>query len=200
MYAFVFEWTPALTTPASTPPHGLVFSAFMLAYMGGSTAVSLGRRAGAHAATLLVALTAGGLGALVLACALLSAYEPHGAPTSVLFSVFVCFVCLEFCLGAYMPAIAALKAAHVAEDVRATVYNLFRVPLNLVVVLILTVSLDSARTLLLASALFAVALGCAVLVRRTALRRDTTTRDAGGKPPTSEADRLAPSSSTTLST
>ena len=35
MYAFVIEWTPALTTASYSPPHGVVFSCFMIAYMAG---------------------------------------------------------------------------------------------------------------------------------------------------------------------
>merc|ERR1719242_77268 len=36
MYAFVFNWTPALDSGASgTPPHGLIFSMFMMACMCG---------------------------------------------------------------------------------------------------------------------------------------------------------------------
>ena len=35
MYAFVIEWTPALTTASYSPPHGVIFSCFMIAYMSG---------------------------------------------------------------------------------------------------------------------------------------------------------------------
>ena len=38
MYAFIFEWTPALTTEDRSPPLGIIFSCFMLAYMMGSCA------------------------------------------------------------------------------------------------------------------------------------------------------------------
>ena len=40
MYAFIFEWTPALSHAGRTPPHGLVFACFMLCYMMGSNAFS----------------------------------------------------------------------------------------------------------------------------------------------------------------
>lgn len=41
MYAFVIEWTPALTVGEFSPPHGLVFSSFMICYMAGSTIFGL---------------------------------------------------------------------------------------------------------------------------------------------------------------
>ena len=44
MYAFVIEWTPALTIGDVGPPHGIVFSAFMVAYMAGSTIYGIAAR------------------------------------------------------------------------------------------------------------------------------------------------------------
>ena len=41
------------------------------------------------------------------------------------------------CVGLYWPAIGTVKSEVVPEDVRATVYNLFRVPLNGVVLAVL---------------------------------------------------------------
>merc|ERR550537_996314 len=46
---------------------------------------------------------------------------------------FVCFLIFEFCVGLYWPTIATLKSRVVPEHVRATIYNLYRVPLNAVV-------------------------------------------------------------------
>ena len=101
-------------------------------------------------------------------------------PPGVAFSVFLALCCFEFCLGAYMPTVASVKAAWVPEDVRATVYGLFRVPLNLIVVIILLVSLSSATTFLICSCLLAVSLVAAVLARRAAVRRDQMAAAMGG--------------------
>jgi len=38
MYTFVFNWTPALDNRFSTPPFGMIFASFMMAYMCGSGA------------------------------------------------------------------------------------------------------------------------------------------------------------------
>ena len=63
MYAFVIEWTPALTVGDVSPPHGLVFSCFMISYMGGSILFGL-LSAHASPAHLLIAFSLTSLGAV----------------------------------------------------------------------------------------------------------------------------------------
>merc|ERR1719436_219019 len=41
MYTFVFNWTPALESSFSTPAFGMVFAAFMMAFMCGSSTFDL---------------------------------------------------------------------------------------------------------------------------------------------------------------
>ena len=65
-----------------------------------------------------------------------------------------------------MAAIATLKAAYVPDDIRATVYNLFRVPLNLIVVVINVVSLSSEFTFLACTCLMSIAVLGAVVIAR----------------------------------
>ncbi|CAE8606342.1 unnamed protein product, partial [Polarella glacialis] len=50
---------------------------------------------------------------------------------------FLGFLCFEFCCGAYFPSVGVLKSAIVPEHVRGAIYNLFRVPLNAIVVILL---------------------------------------------------------------
>jgi len=47
------------------------------------------------------------------------------------------FNVFELCCGLYFPSIGILRSKFVPEDTRATIMNLFRVPLNLIVVLTL---------------------------------------------------------------
>ena len=61
-------------------------------------------------------------------------------------------------LGGYMAAIATLKATYVPDGLRATIYNIFRVPLNLIVVVINVVSLSSEFTFLACTCLVGIAL------------------------------------------
>merc|ERR1712176_1752803 len=43
----------------------------------------------------------------------------------------------EFCIGFYYPAMGTVKGTIVPEDQRAAIYNVFRLPLNLVVLVYL---------------------------------------------------------------
>merc|ERR1719215_1292941 len=41
MYAFVFNWTPALDSKTTPPPHGLIFALFMMSCMCGASTSTL---------------------------------------------------------------------------------------------------------------------------------------------------------------
>ena len=55
----------------------------------------------------------------------------HGQLQLVAFCVF------EFCVGLFWPSMMKMRSQHVPEEMRATVINLFRVPLNLFVCIVL---------------------------------------------------------------
>merc|ERR1719359_2828 len=63
------------------------------------------------------------------------------------------FVIFEMCVGIYFPAICTLKSEAVPESHRATVYNLFRAPMNLIVVTVLLVNPDLMPTFQLVSSM-----------------------------------------------
>merc|ERR1719456_1813532 len=50
------------------------------------------------------------------------------------------FLLFEACVGIYFPAISTLKSDVVPEAHRSTVYNLFRAPMNMIVVAVLLVN------------------------------------------------------------
>ena len=52
--------------------------------------------------------------------------------------IFGGFIVFEICVGIFWPALGTLRGKYVPEEIRATVMNCFRVPLNLIVVLILS--------------------------------------------------------------
>merc|ERR1740123_2581079 len=41
MFAFVFNWTPALASESTPPPHGVIFALFMMACMCGASMSTL---------------------------------------------------------------------------------------------------------------------------------------------------------------
>jgi len=131
MFAFVFNWTPALDSKTLPPPHGLIFAMFMMACICGSSTCSL---LGNHfrPATVLFSnmlLATCSLGVVAFAIGMSSGFALQAS--------FYCFLVFEFCVGLYWPTVGTLKSDIVPEDVRATVYNIYRVPLNAVVCVLL---------------------------------------------------------------
>jgi len=47
------------------------------------------------------------------------------------------FFAFEVCVGLFWPSMGFLRSRYVPEEVRATVMNLFRIPLNIIVVVVL---------------------------------------------------------------
>ena len=47
------------------------------------------------------------------------------------------FCVFEFCVGLFWPSMMKMRAAHVPEEMRATIINFFRIPLNLFVCIVL---------------------------------------------------------------
>lgn len=152
MYAFVLMWTPSLQPEGvAAPPHGTIFSLFMMACVCGSSVFSL-FTPGTNATK--IAMTAC-LGALLsfLAVSFVVGYSHYYAVSTVFFA----FIAFEACVGVYFPAMGTLKSQVVSEEARAGVYNAFRIPLNMVVcgICLTSLSLQSAfqmSTLLLGMA------------------------------------------------
>lgn len=125
MYAFIFEWTPALATEsgAEGPPNvGEIFSIMMLSCTAGASLFAYSKD---RAMTALLWTSALALSPPVL----LAQRRP--------LPCLVAFVLFELCVGAWFPAVATLKSRLVPDALRSTVYNLFRLPLNLLVLALL---------------------------------------------------------------
>lgn len=153
MYAFVINWTPALALPGATqPPHGLVFSSLMMACMIGSCVFS---SLSAHANPAKVVLLA-----CVMSAVAFAAVSCVAGNMNFVSVEYYCFLLFEFCAGLYMPSIGALKSELVPEEARAGVYNVFRIPLNIIVLSVILANYSSSLTfawcclLLLLAALF----------------------------------------------
>mmetsp|Transcript_30990 Transcript_30990/g.92205 ORF Transcript_30990/g.92205 Transcript_30990/m.92205 type:complete len:486 (-) Transcript_30990:204-1661(-) len=149
MFIFVFMWTPALTEAgAPKPPHGYIFASFMVMSMLGSQIFSL--QAGKRSVEEI--------GRAVLVVAALS----HAVPvlTSDTTLRYGSFLLFELCVGVYFPMSGTLKGSIVPEESRSAIYNLFRMPLNIIVVMVLALKIElqtafiTTTVLLLAAVLF----------------------------------------------
>jgi len=149
MFAFVFNWTPALDSTAIPPPHGVIFALFMMSCMiGSSVSTIIGNRWKPSLrlmGTFLVGISCFGVLAFV-------------SSQSFLMTSFVAFLTFEFCCGLYFPAVGVLKSEVVPENIRGTMYNIYRVPLNAVVVGLLLSHISMVKCFMLCAMLLTLAL------------------------------------------
>mmetsp|Transcript_18584 Transcript_18584/g.36420 ORF Transcript_18584/g.36420 Transcript_18584/m.36420 type:complete len:434 (+) Transcript_18584:370-1671(+) len=127
MYIFVYLWTPILEGTANDDgmPHSIIFACFMVSIMIGTSLYQFALKY-KNTETILMANSV--VAALCLAAP---------AFTSNHTNTFFAFCLFEVCVGIYHPGVAFLRSRYIPEEVRATVVNFFRVPLNGFVVLIL---------------------------------------------------------------
>lgn len=78
------------------------------------------------------------------------------------YSILASLYAFEFLCGVFWPSKGILKSQYVPEEVRATMYNTFRVPLNLIVCLVLS-NLDKTSDEAVFSIVCALLLSAAVM-------------------------------------
>lgn len=142
MYTFVFLWTPALSPRGESISHGLIFACFMTSGMAGSLGAGLLMKSyraevfmqvvfGMSAAAIFVPF----LAHLGISTADVAA-PGQGLSTEARVQL-LAFCVFEVCVGAFWPSVMRMRAQYVPEEVRSTVINIFRIPLNLFVCVIL---------------------------------------------------------------
>ncbi|KAG2443613.1 hypothetical protein HXX76_001964 [Chlamydomonas incerta] len=148
MYTFVFLWTPALSPHGEKIPHGLVFSCFMTACMAGSAGTGLLIRRHSPQAYMGAVYA---VAAVSLSVPLIyhterrdpseggSSLRDNGAGGLSMAGKLqlLAFCGFEACIGVFWPSMMALRAHYVPEELRATIINIFRIPLNLFVCVVL---------------------------------------------------------------
>jgi hypothetical protein len=141
MYTFVFMWTPALKTPEeataeskgitlpdSTSKYlGLIFAVFMVCVMVGSSVFKLfsGNRIHLYQMPLVmhaVAFFSMGITAIYLENKRI---------------VYLMFLLFETTVGVFYPSYGMIKSEKIPEEIRSAVMNIFRIPLNAFVVILL---------------------------------------------------------------
>lgn len=150
MYIFVFMWTPALTGGDADVklPFGLIFSTFMVCCMVGSSLFSILMDMQIKVESLAVALFG-------LASFSLFVVATVSSPTLS----FIAMNIFEVAVGLYWPAMGTMKGAIVPESKRAAIYNLFRIPLNFIVLFSLLTDLSPTTSFYLCGSMLAVATG-----------------------------------------
>lgn len=141
MYTFVFMWTPALKSEAETKAElngetlenstsenlGLIFACFMVSVMVGSSIFKLMTNHKGMLYKIPLFLHA------IAFCAM-------GATTMFIDNkqiVYAMFLLFEMTVGLFYPAYGCIKSERIPEEIRSAVMNIFRMPLNGFVVLLL---------------------------------------------------------------
>merc|ERR1712216_516844 len=70
---------------------------------------------------------------------------------------FVAFLAFEACVGLYFPMMGTLKGDIVPEDSRSTIYNIYRLPLNVIVLMPLLMNFSISTTFAVTTSILAVA-------------------------------------------
>ena len=128
MYVFVLAWAPcikAFATGDEEVPFGKIFSCFMVCCMVGSSL--FGELMGAYGGKVEKFIP------LVLVAAA-GAMSMSAILSSSFLVVVAGFFVFEATVGMYFPSINCLRSAYVPNEIRSTAMNIFRVPLNVIVV------------------------------------------------------------------
>ena len=165
MYIFVFMWTPALTGGDHDVklPFGLIFSTFMVCCMVGSSAFSLFMEKQIKVETLAI-----GIFGLASASLLIVAMSPSKTLSFIAMNLF------EVTVGLYWPTMGTMKGSIVPESKRAAIYNLYRIPLNFIVLFSLLTDLVPATSFTLCGFMLACATGLQYLLAQKRLPNGVT--------------------------
>ena len=188
MYTFVFLWTPALAPQGEAIPHGFVFALFMLSSMAGSAIAGHFFRAGWRPDVYMtwVFLVAG------LCMAVPVAYhariERHAAArrgegiTAAGMVQCAAFCVFEACIGIFWPSMMRMRAHYLPDELRSTLINCFRVPLNVFVCVVLynVSKYPLAVMFALCAAFMLVDAACCRHFRSITAREERTQRVANG--------------------
>uniref|UniRef100_A0A7S2JQG3 Molybdate-anion transporter n=1 Tax=Cyanoptyche gloeocystis TaxID=77922 RepID=A0A7S2JQG3_9EUKA len=156
MYIFVFKWTPSLSDPNPDPkkripiPHGLIFACFMVCVMIGSAVFKF----------LIARKRVESFSRFMFLLATLTMLVPVLTESREV--RFFGFLLFEVCCGIFWPCLGTMRSKYVPEEVRATLMNFFRIPLNLIVVFLLveTGKLSATTIFLCNVGLLSLATGC----------------------------------------
>ena len=151
MYVFVFMWTPMLTNltddakEKESLPFGLIFSSFMVCCMIGSSLFSI----------LIENIKVEKLGVYVFLLGSLSMATIFVSNNDT--QSFIGMNVFELCVGMYFPIMGTMKSAIVPESQRAAIYNLYRVPLNFIVLTSLLTDLTPKQSFLVTTLMLGIA-------------------------------------------
>lgn len=162
MYVFVFMWTPCLKALAPEGvgdlPFGLIFATFMVCCMAGSSTFTiLMDQKKIKVEDLAVKIL------MIASCAIFTAAISQSETIA-----FLAMNLFEVAVGMYFPSMGTQKGSIVPEAQRAAIYNIYRIPLNFIVLVSLLTKLTYRQSYLACGSMLFVG---SLLQMRLAKRR-----------------------------
>ena len=126
MYTFVFTWVPTLIAivPDNNLPTGLVFSSFMLCITAGGIVYKWS----------LKFMDVGKVSIFIFLLAALSMIVPIYYKDNYLYTL-IAFLVMELCVGMFNACAATMRSEYIPDELQSSIMNIFRIPLNLLVVI-----------------------------------------------------------------
>jgi len=148
MYTFVFLWTPALSPLGEKIPHGMVFACFMVSSMVGSAIAGRLLSKNSKIKVERYMQVVFGLAAACLAVpVIIHGSDVSGGSGQVATEdqsiswngkvQLLAFCAFEGLVGVFWPSMMTMRSHYVPEEMRSTIINFFRIPLNLFVCVVL---------------------------------------------------------------
>lgn len=167
MYTFVFMWTPTLDDGTAPVPHGLIFAAFMIASSLGGSLFGIAVN---HISVPTLMRYIFMIAAATMAIPVLSEHKPL---------IMGGFLIFETIVGIFWPGIGTLRSQYIPEENRATVTNIFRIPLNLIVCMVLYFqgSMNVSTVFTFCTLFHGLAVVSAIWLEMAVVRRDAEEKD-----------------------
>ena len=142
MYTFIFMWTPALHSSSTAKPHshvdskesdpiskylGLIFAVFMMSSMVGSSIFQLYSDKKEIVYNLPILIHVAAMIAMITVAVCLE-------EKATVYSMFLVF---EVAIGLFYPCFGLIKSEMIPEESRSALMNIFRIPLNAFVIILL---------------------------------------------------------------
>lgn len=144
MYTFVFLWTPALSPNGEHIPHGMIFACFMVASMAGSALAGRLLSQGSHIKVERYMQIVFLISAICFIVPVVYRQDANVGLNAADQSLswegkmqLVAFCIFEACVGVFWPSMMTMRSSYVPEEMRSTIINFFRIPLNLFVCVVL---------------------------------------------------------------
>ena len=171
---FVFMWTPALSD-GDKLPFGRIFATFMVCCMAGSSVFSIfsDKIRGEQLGVYVFATAAFAMGMIFM-------FESQTMK-------FLGMNLFEITVGMYFPIMGTMKGAIVPESKRAGIYNLFRIPLNFIVLFSLLTDLTPQMSFTLNCVMLLTATGLQYMLMKRRENYGLTESSTSGDDETTEA-------------